>query len=102
MRPALLMDIAGGEALSEVPVSDVLQDRLGGRQLALMARAIDAPGMALQVVRGSQCLEQGALGNQSLPTIGEMIHQCQGRDELAIFREMALKGRREVTGMQPP
>src|SRR5438034_9403198 len=98
MRPALLMDIAGGEALSEVPVSEVLQDRLGGRQLGLMARAVDAPGMALQVVRGSQCLEQGALGNQSLPAIGEMIHQRQGRDEFAIFRKMPLKGGREVAG----
>src|SRR5262245_21952835 len=98
----MLMDVAGGESVPEVTSSDVSQDRLGGGQFGLVGRTIDAPSMTLEIVGECEGLEQWILGNRPLAGVREMIDQRQRRHELAILREMTLKGGREFAGTQLP
>src|SRR5262249_35839788 len=95
MRPCALMDVARGEAVLEVAVLDVLQDRLGGCQFRLIGRAVDASSMALKIVRERQRLEQRALADWAFSAVGKMIYECQRWDEFSIFREMPFESGRE-------
>jgi len=64
--PVVPVNIAGGERPLKVAPADVGQDRLGGSGLDGVVRAIDAPGMAFEVMGKGQGLKQGLVRNLSV------------------------------------
>ena len=79
------MDIPCGETVPQITAADVLQDGLGGRQLDLSGRAVDAPRVAFQVIRGRQRLEQRTVGNRPRPSVCQMIDQRKDGTNLRYF-----------------
>jgi hypothetical protein len=100
--PIPLMQVARGEAGQEIALANPSENRLCGSELDLATGAISPTRMRLQIFCVSDGAQRGHFGYWTYAVVSQMSNECQGRDELAIFCEMAFESRPHFASLQAP
>ena len=102
LRPIVLKNVAGGEAVGQFALADARQDRLRRYHLLSKPRAIEPPGVAFQIARKRDGAIECDRPHRPRAAVGQMVDESQRRHQLAVFGEMAFQGRMQVAGSDEP
>src|SRR5262249_7340830 len=102
VAPPVALHVPSRKAVRQLALLYVCEDGLAGRELPLVRGAVDPMGVALEVFRESQGLQERGLRYRSVAGIGEMGHERERGYELAVLGKVPLEGGRQFGIPQAP